>query len=281
MKRSCCILLLLTVAAALPAGGFDLMTPRGAGMGKTTPLSLASATAQANIRSRGLKAGAWNLESGYDRRFELADLDQIYLAAAAGWRRWTFATGVSQFGRTDLYAEQLIKGSVSFQYDSLTAGASLSAMQVQLGNGYGQLSAMTAGVGLSYRWQRLVWGITADNLTRPKLTQYSEGIPPVYSLHAELMGKNGAYSVTGRVTVEDEQKPQFGLGQIIRLSRRGSFFWGISSAPLEFGGGLEIYVASGSLIYASSVHPDLGFTQTVSFTYGSARQVSKGEDEFK
>lgn len=281
MKRIGYILVLLLMLSTASAGAFEFMAPRGTGMGRTVSLSLASATSQLNLRSRGLKAGGWQLESGYNRRFELADLDHIYLAAATRWRRWTVAVGASQFGRTDLYAEQLLKGSVSFQYDSLSVGASISAMQVEFGNGYGRLRAVTAGLGVSYRWRRILAAVTVDRMTSPKLTDYSENIPPTYSLHTELLGKNGAYSVTGRVTVEEFQKPQFALGQIIRLSHRGSFFWGVSSAPLEFGGGLEIYVASGSVIYASSVHPDLGFTQTVSFTYGSGHKEPESGDDFK
>jgi hypothetical protein len=211
----------------------------------------------------------------------LSDLDQVYLAGTKRWRRWTISLGASQFGKTDFYAEQLLKGSISFQYDSLGIGASLSALQVQIGDNYGTLRAVTAGFGLSYRWRRILAAVTVDNLTQPKLTDYSEGIPSVYSLYTELLGKGGAYSVTGRITLEDEQKPQFGLGQIIRLSPRGSFFWGISSAPLEFGGGLEVYIPSGSLTYATSVHPVLGFSHTVSFIYGSSRKPAKGTDDFE
>jgi hypothetical protein len=276
-------MLTLTLALTLSVSGanaFDLLTPRGLGMGRTVPLSLPSATAQVNLPTRGLADGDWHLEGGYNRRFELGDLDHFFLASALRWRQVTFAVGASQFGNAELYAEQILKGSLAFQYDSLSIGASVSVMQVQLGNSYGQLRAVTAGIGLSYRWRQLLVAVSADNLTRPKLTESSEGISPVYSLYTELMGK-GAYSVTGRVTLEELQKPQFALGQVIHLSRRGSFFWGVSSAPLEFGGGLEVFIPSGSLAYATSVHPVLGFSHTVSFTYGTPRKTPKGTDEFK
>ncbi len=275
------ILTLILVLSVSGVNAFDLITPRGLGMGRTVPLSLPSAISQVNLPARGLADGDWHLEGGYNRRFELSDLDHLFLATALRKRQFTIALGASQFGDTELYAEQTLKGSLTFQYDSLSIGASISAMQVQLGNDYGRLRAMTAGIGLSYRWRQLLVAVSADNLTRPRLTQYSEGIPPVYAWHTEFLGKGGAYSLTGRVTMEELQKPQFALGQIIRLSRRGSFFWGVSSAPLEFGGGLEVYVPSGSLAYATSVHPVLGFSHTVSFTYGSPRKVPKGTDDFE
>lgn len=275
------ILVLVLTLSASGAAAFDLITPRGLGMGRTVPLSLSSATCQVNLPSRGLADGDWNLEGGYNRRFELAELDHLFLATALRWRQVTFALGASQFGKTDFYAEQLLKGSLAFNYDSLSIGASISALQVQLGNDYGRLRAVTAGFGLSYHWRRFLVAAVADNLTKPKLTDYSEGKQPVYGLYAELRGKDGAYSIAGRMTLEELQKPQFALGQIIRLSRRGSFFWGVSTAPMEFGGGLEVNIPSGSLAYATSVHPVLGFSHTVSFTYGSPRKVSGGFDEFK
>ncbi|MCP4685586.1 MAG: hypothetical protein GY867_09065 [bacterium] len=280
MRFACVIFILVVSLLASGAEALELITPRGTGMGRTVSLSRPSAAWQVNVPTRGLAPGDWSLEGGYNRRFELADLDHLFLATAARWRQLTVAVGASQFGKTELYAEQLLKGSLAFHYDSLSVAASVSAMQVQLGNNYGQLRAVTAGIGLSYRYRRLLLAATADNLTRPALTDYSDKIQPVYGLYAELVGKE-AYSVSGRVTLEDLQKPRFGLGQIIRLSRRGSFFWGVSTSPMEFGGGLEVNIPSGSLTYATSVHPVLGFSHTVSFAYGSSRRTSKGADEFK
>jgi len=280
MRHLLVIVTLVLVLTASGADAFDLITPRAQGMGRTAPLSYPSAAWQVNLPARGLAVGDWRMEGGYNRRFDLADLDHLFLAGATRWRQWTFAVGVSQFGNTDFYAEQLLKGSLAFSYDSLSIGTSISALQVQLGNDYGRLRAVTAGIGLSYRNRRLLVAVTVDNLTRPTLTKNSEKYNQVYSLYTELAGQ-GAYSLTGRVTLEELQAPQFALGQIIRLSRRGSFFWGISTAPLEFGGGLEVYIPSGSLSYATSVHPVLGFSHTVSFTYGSSRPAPKGTNEFE
>jgi len=246
MRHLLVIVTLVLILTASGADAFDLITPRAQGMGRTAPLSYPSAAWQVNLPARGLAVGDWRMEGGYNRRFDLADLDHF----------------------------------LAFSYDSLSIGASISALQVQLGNDYGRLRDVTAGIGLSYRYRRLLVAVTVDNLTRPTLTKNSEKYNPVYSLYTELAGQ-GAYSLTGRVTLEELQAPQFALGQIIRLSRRGSFFWGISTAPLEFGGGLEVYIPSGSLSYATSVHPVLGFSHTVSFTYGSSRPAPKGTNEFE
>ncbi len=271
---SAAILLLVSTTLAN-----DFISPRQIGMGRTMVLSQSSASTLANVPTGGLERSKWGIEAGYNRRFELADLDHLFVAGAYRRGKFTVAFGVSQFGNTDLYAEQLLKGSVAFQLDSVTVGGSLSAMQVQFGGGYEQLRAATFGLGASYRTSKLIAAFDADNLTSPGLSDTSPDVEPVYSLHAEFIGK-GAFSVTGRLTLEGSQKAQLGLGQIISLSDRSSFFWGIASEPVEFGGGIELSLASGTFTYATSVHPVLGFSHTVTFRWGSVRKSKKRESEF-
>ena len=273
--------LLVGLAAAPAVSAYDMMTSRGAGMGRTLVFSRPAASALVNLPAAGLAPGGWHIEGGYNRRFELADLDQLYLAAAYRVRSFTLALGASQFGRTDLYAEQLIKGSVGVSRGRVTAGASLSALQVQIGDGYGGLRAATLGASVALRWPRFHLGLSGDNLTRPRLFEYSLPSEPQFALYGEFEG-GGSYSITGRVTWERLQSPQFAFGQLIRLSPRGDFFWGVAFNPLEYGGGIEVNVLSGSIGYAASVHPVLGVTHTVSFSYGSksARPKSKEPEEF-
>jgi hypothetical protein len=276
---------LLIISTVLPflfsedARAFEYIISKGIGMGGTAVLSQPSATTLVNIPCGGPPPGYWQVETGYNRRFELGDLDHLFVAGAWRWRRFTAAIGASQFGKADLYAEQLLKGSLAMQYTRVAFGATVSAMQVQIGNGYGPLRAATFGLGASLRTARIQVAIEADNLTRPLPVDNSPVIEPVYTLVSELVGI-GSYSITGRITVEDKQKPQFAIGQLIRLSRRGSFFWGLSTGPLEYGGGIEVSIASGTVSYATSVHPVLGFSHTISFSYGSAHGPSKDSGEF-
>jgi hypothetical protein len=278
--RSTVAMLLISVVTVAGVRAYDLMSPRGTGMGNTVVLSSPTAANLVNVVGIGLGRGQWRLDGGYNRRFELADLDRVYLAGAWRWRQWLLAAGAQQFGNPDLYAEQLLKGSVAFRFDSLCFGASLSGMQVQLGNGYGTLRASTVGVGVSYRRGRLLGALAADDLTSPRLVAGSRATLPSYSALMEILGF-GSYSITGRMTLQRNQTPQFALGQIISLSGHGSLFWGFSTAPTEYGGGFEIYIPSGSLSYATSVHPVLGFTHTVSFSYGSALTRAKKGNGFE
>ncbi|RKX25152.1 MAG: hypothetical protein DRP45_06595 [Candidatus Zixiibacteriota bacterium] len=267
----------LVVICCCPAvsGSFDLITSRGLGLGHSVVLSGSSASVLVNVPTGGLASGAWHFECGYDRRFGLSDLDNVFVSGAKRWRWLTVGVGASQFGKTDLYAEQLLKGSLAFHLDSLTFGGTLSAMQVQIGNGYGTLRAATVGAGASWRSRRFFAAATFDNLTSPSLAEYSPTVKPIYSAYAELIGL-GSYSITSRATFEDLQKPSFAGGLIVQVSNRASIFGGVSTEPMEYGGGVEMYIRSGVITYATSVHPVLGLSHTVSFGLGS---VSRGRTQ--
>jgi len=249
-------------------------------LGRTLVLGRPSASTQVNLPCAALGPGGWQVEGGYNRRFELSDLDQLFLAGAIRIKSFTFAMGLSQFGKSDLYAEQIIKGSIAYRYRNFTFGPALSGLQVPIGDGYGTLRAATIGGGASFVWSRLVVGLTADNLTRPTLLVGSLPAEPVYALYSEVTGR-GAYTVNGKVAWEKRQDPQYGFGQTIELSDRSTFFWGVAFNPLEYGGGIEVGLADGTISYATSVHPVLGFSHTVSFSYGSrVKRRTGGQDEF-
>lgn len=241
-------------------------------MGRAVILSRSSASELLAVPAGGLVAGQGMVEIGFNRAFEMSELDNLFVAGAYRFGSVTVAVGFSQFGHSDLYTEQTARLSLACRRDSLTAAVTLSGLLVSFGGGYERLNAATLGCGLSYRTRRVIAAVTGENLTAPRLDENSREINPVYSGYAELIGP-GPYSLTGRVTLEREEKPQFALGQKIDLSTKAAFFWGIATAPLKYGGGLEIDVKGRSLTYAVSYHPTLGLSQTValSLAFGSAR----------
>ncbi len=258
--------------------GFDMIESRSAGLGRTVHLADPTAAGLTNAPSDRLEGSTGLLEAGYHRRFELADLDNLFLAGAYRHRRLTLAFAASQFGHTDLYAEQLLKGSLTYHWRSFSLAASLSALQIQIGHGYGGLRAATVGLGAFYSRSGALASLAVDNLTRPRLIDNGLQREPTYTLLAQIQGR-AAYSFTGRIRSRKGQKPQLGLGQIIRLHRRSSFFWGVGTEPLEYGGGIEINVPLGSITYAASVHPVLGLSHTVTISYRlSHRTKSQGDD---
>ncbi len=278
MKR-----LLMTIAGLMLLGsntaGFDLVRSRSLGMGRTALLTRPTPTDLINSPSRPIDTTRFRFEAGYHRRFELADLDNLFLAASYRRSKITVAFGAAQFGKAELYAEQLLKGSVAYHLRPFTVAGTISAMQVQIGSGYGTLRSVTYGFGAAWSRRNLHLSLGLDNLSRPVLIDNGMPLTRNATLLAEFE-RPGSYSITARLRAEWGVKPQFGLGQIIRLSRKSSFFWGIGTAPMEYGGGFEIEVPVGAISYAASVHPVLGMSHTVSVSYRPASRKPKTEDDF-
>ena len=260
--------------------GFELIPSQGVGMGQTFILSYPKATTLVNIPSGGLPTGNWQLEAGFNRRFELSDLDQVFLVCAVRKGKITAAVGLSQFGKGDLYKELTGKLLVAYQHDSLSVGMSVSGLGVYLGGGYGRFSTQTVGLGISYRYGKYFAAFVADNLTTPQLYDKAVAFNSLYSLYAEIIGI-GQHSLTAKVTWEKYEKPRFGFGQKLYLARQGAFFWGLGTEPIEYGGGVEFYFKNWGLSYATSYHPVLDFSHTISFSYGFHRPVERGRDGFK
>ena len=258
----------LMVMLASVASAFDLPSPRSYGMGQTAVLSRSTAAEAVNIGHGLEQAGDWSFDIGYVRRFEMKDLDRVFVIGAGRWRAVTVGFGAAQFGRTDLYAEQTLKGTISVEWSRWTLGGSVSGQQIEIGNGYGGLRAASFGFTMAYRHPEFVLALTGDDLNRPSYIEGSPEREPSGDLYAEYIGARG-YTLTGHIRVEHLQTPRFGLGQTIRLSDKAGLFWGLSTNPLEFGGGLEILIPSGALSYATSVHPVLGFTHAVTLSLGN------------
>jgi hypothetical protein len=251
-------------SAAVP--GYDMIDSRAIGMGRTANMDEPSPTSLLRAPSDALLPGGWMIETGYHRRFELADLDDLFLVGAWRHKSFTLAFGASQFGKTHLYAEQLLKGSVLYHWREFTFAGTISAMQVQIGNGYGGLRAATFGLGLGYRRGIVLASFMADDLTRPALTENSPEKSRHYRFNTQILS-NQSYSFTGMIDWESGAGAQLGLGQIIHLNKTASVFWGIASEPLEYGGGLEFEVPYGAISYATSVHPTLGFSHTITLCF--------------
>jgi hypothetical protein len=266
------IILLLSNAGNLSA--FEFATGRGTGLGRTVILSRSSASTLVSVPMGGITPGEVKLELGANRKFGMKDLDQAFVAVAYRYRQFTSSLGLSQFGYSDLYSERTVKAGVAWHTDSLTIGTTLSALLVYFGGHYDRLSAATFGVGASYRTSRVMGAIIADNLTSPRLDKNSPAINPTYSVYVEVLGQS-SFSITGRMTLEKTERPQFALGQRTEISERGALFWGLSTAPLEYGGGIEVTVNNKHICYAASYHPTLGLSHSLSLSFefgGSPRE---------
>ncbi len=272
------ILTLLMLATNVCA--LDFVHSRGEGTGQTVMLSCSTPTELLMVPTGGLARGEWRIESGYSHQYGMSDLDQLFVAGAWRYRSLTAAFGYSSFGKSDLYSETTGKFSLAWHRDSLSIGINGSGRLLQFGGDYENLSATTFGVGVSYRFDRLLFAASGDNLTSPKFYEWGVAAKPVYALYAEYKGQK-AFSITGRATLEKGQSAQLALGQKIHVSDNSAIFWGLATEPLKYGAGFELDVAGSLVSYAFSNHPDLGITHTIAVSYGIGRPASGRGDDFK
>ncbi len=274
------IIILALLLASITARSFDLVSSRGPGAGRAILLSQSTGLDLASVPTGGIGIGEYRFDVGYNRRFELSDLDQMYMAGAYRWKQVTFALGGSQFGKSELYAEKIFKGTVAWNYQRYVFGLTGSVEKIEFGAGYAGLDAATIGVGGAVRFQKLFLALALDNLTRPSLEDGGDKTEITCNLHGELIGKGSiSTQVNGRFVKGAD--PRLSLGQRIPLSPTAGLHWGISTEPLEYGGGFDIGVRSISLSYLVSIHPALGLTHTVGFSVGPrpVRRTTGGEFE--
>lgn len=279
MKISPCRLVALLAGALLVsnAAAFDFVTSRGPAIGQAALSSYTSASEMLNLPAGGFSNQEWRIETGFNRAYDLSDFNQVYLAGGYRFGRFTGALGFSQFGKSDLYAEQTIKSSLTTHFDSLSVSLTGSHLIAQFGGDYENLSATTAGLGASYRLPQAILTLTADDLTSPELVTGNPFRRPQYSLYAEYRGKE-SFSLMGRVLLEETERPRFSLAQRIMLGENSAFMLGISTAPFQFGGGVELGLSGGFLNYGAAYHPVLGLSQTIAVSYGRGHKATEKDD---
>lgn len=278
MKTAVTILAVLLLGASVQP--YDLQPSRGPGAGRTILLSESNALDLASVPTGGIEMAGYRFDAGYNRRFELSELDQVYLAGAFRYKSVSLAIGGSQFGKSALYTEKTFKTTVAWHFRKYVFGLTGSTRSYEFGGEYPRLSASTLGLGGAVRFQRLFFALAIDNLTHPTLYERAEPTEVTYALHGELIGKGNISTLVNAIFQKGETT-RLALGQRIPLSAVAGLYWGISTEPLEYGGGLDIGVGSFDLSYMVSVHPTLGVTHTIGFGVGpqKARTALRGEFE--
>lgn len=274
------LMLLVLCVLVSSAAGYDFITSRAVGLGQGELLSHPTASEFVNLPAGGFSDREWRIETGFNRAYDLADFNQFFIAGGYRRGRYSAALGFSQFGKSELYAEQVAKGSFSMHFDSITIGLTGSALMVRFGGNYANLNAATIGLGGSMRFRDAIAAISIDNLTSPKLWQGAVPARPQFGLYGEFRGKK-TFSLVSRALFEKEQAPRFSLGQRVILSPGAALLLGISTEPLQYGGGLEIGVSGGLISYNAAYHPVLGLTQTIAVSYGKGHKAESGGDGFK
>ncbi len=266
--------------SAVSTQAFEFVTSRGLGMAGTLLLSEPSASTLLLLPTSGIAPNEWIFEAGALREFEIKELDRTYLVAATRAGRFILAAGIAQLGQRDFYAEKTLRASLGYLQQRFGLSLNISAVKYDFGGFYGSLRAAAVGAGFSFKLQRLYLAASFDNLNSPTLLENSPETKPVYSFYGELKGK-GAYSIMGRATFQKNEETSLALAQKIVVSAKGDIFWGISSAPFQIGGGMELkFVKRGMLSYAGSFHPALGYSHNIALIYRLGSKA-KGKGDFE
>ncbi|MDZ4724465.1 MAG: hypothetical protein SGI97_11300 [candidate division Zixibacteria bacterium] len=247
---------------------YELFNPQSFGLGRSVILSEPTASTLVNVPAF-LARGIWKFESGYLRTYELSELDQLILSAGYRVNNITFGLGLSQFGKSDLYSERIIRGLMGYNHERWVFSATLSAMMVEIGNDKGSFRTATFGLGAAYRNRvsMLYLALETDNLTSPKLYDGAQKTEPTGSLYAQFNAAK-SFSFTGRLRVEKFQSPRFSLGQRIQIADEAAVHWGFISKPFEYGAGFDLGLGGIRFGYATAIHPVLGFSHAISLGYG-------------
>lgn len=259
--------------------GFDFLKSHGLGLGETIVLSDSKASDYLLVPNSSLANKNLLLEFGLNRKYDLKDLDQLFLTSAYRYKKFSFRLGLNQFGYRNLYSEQTLKLGTAYHLNHFTFGLSASVMHLQFGGYYEDLNTIGLNSSLSYRHDKILAALAFENINSPKLDDNSEKIDPRISLFTEVLGIS-SFSITGRMTYEKDRDMSFGLGQMIALREKANFFWGISTEPMTFGGGILINISDGAISYAASYHPTLGMSHLVTLSYTLGKKKEKFKTEF-
>lgn len=270
MKLLTIAILALLLPVFCHANDFDL--GRRNGMGGTVLLSDPGGIDFLSCPTGMMTKGQPVFESGFQRKFELSDLDLGFLAGGYRSNNFSAMIGLSQFGKSNYYVEQNFKSALSYMYKYYTTAVIIGGRRVEIGSTARKISLSSISLGfaagVNYKIYHL--GLTLENINQPKLHENAIAEKTKYNMYAEIEGK-GSYSLTGRLTLEKYEKPIISLGQYIRLYEHHALFWGISNNPLIYGGGIELSYSVFNFTYAASFHPVLGLTHNISFGYRPGR----------
>lgn len=259
------ILAVLFLISIGPLAAYDIDAGRQSGMGGTVLLSLSSVSDYLACPV-GYRAGQrLGFESGFQRRYDLRDLDKVYAAVGYRYRSLAGAIGLSQLGRADYYTEKLLKIAAGYKYRSLALGVIVTGKIIEIGeNDLCRAGSIGLAGGIHYKMAHL--GLVVDNINKPKPVENGRSDNIICKIYTEIEGPS-LFSMTGRLTLEKYEKPSVGLGQYIRISGQHALFWGITGNPLTYGGGLEIRYSGITVNYNAGYHPVLGLSHNISLGY--------------
>jgi hypothetical protein len=262
IRSTILLVLLLLATPSRSAFCFEFTQGIPNGLGGSLVLSQPSLFSLGSISDAGLGPHNAAVAFGGNRRFDLKEFDQYLLAAGLRYDQLEFGLLLSSFGQSDLYAERGGQAMLAYHLVSFSVGVTASGMRMEFGEMFDDLSFGTIGLTAGWHSEHLLLAASLDNLTEPAPAEGSIPYPLTFSGYAEFR-QSERFSLTGKIETSDE-KTALGFGQRLRLSEYGELLLGLSTEPVQYGGGINLFWEKFVLTYAVSYHPDLGLSHTVS-----------------
>ncbi len=242
----------------------EFPTSRTDALGGTVVLSTPTPSEQLISGAKLSQTEKLSVDFGYKRQYNLKELDLIYSAVSYRLKNYNFIAGFSQLGDPELYTQKTIRLGFLYSNSFFTIGNFLTGQFHNFNNRYNSISRVSYGISMQYRHKFFIISAVLDNINRPSFNESSIKANRKLTLFGEILGK-GKYKTTLKLSKLSQNKKSFGIGESVKISKYSSILFGFSTAPIEFGGGVDLKLHNNSFIYNSSYHPVLGLTHSVSF----------------
>jgi hypothetical protein len=260
--------LIIIVLLVAPVQAYDISGGRQAGVAGAVVFSVPAASDYLICPSPNIDKGELLLESGWYRKFELSELDKVFLTAGYRYNNVSAGFGFSQFGESGYYTESVLRTVLIYHYKNIAGGLVASGRILEIGPNNDRFRAGSIGLSAAIKYRQFNLGMMVDNINRPRIADILEGENVVFSLFGEYDG-GSKHSLVGGLKLEQGYDPRVSLGQFINFNDNNALYWGLSQNPLMYGGGFEFEYSDFTFVYALSFHPVLGFSHNVSLRFSA------------
>ena len=271
MNRVARSLIIVIILCRGTVKAVDFETPTIPGLGGCAVMMQPSAsdfllTTGASLGSRSFAVDLLD----YDQ-FQMQEFHQNAAAIAYRSGRYAVAAGLTQFGMDGLYREMAYQIAVSRQIRRFAFGVNSRVTSIEFGEFYSPLSMTAFGLGAACKLRSAIVSVNLEDINSPRPGNTSARLNPKLSGYLEYWPRE-SYSVTSRFTAQKGQKLQVGFGQILKLPLQSRLFWGLSTEPLIYGAGLEIFVYKAFITCTASYHPALGLSRMITLSFRGDRE---------
>lgn len=210
-------------------------------------------------------SAAWRLSSAYERRFDISELDEVYLATLASYSKFSVGLSLANRPGTAYYKETNLNFGLSYSIVNELTLLVGGKLQMITGSGssvsWDRATLWHGTAGLRFDHSRFHAAVVAERLGHARLGLHYI-YEPIGHLYTEWCYAKD-YSLLGGATFEKFQTPSFALAHILPLGESVIASLGFRTAPTEYTGGVDIGLGTIHFVYGAAIHPVLGFTHSV------------------